>query len=194
MIGIVMAGGKGSRMLLPDEKLLLKYKKPIIFHVIDALKDSKCFSKIIAVTSSKSPKTREMLQNLGIEIFETPGEGFAADLNLILRSLDDDVLVVPGDLPLLDKQIVSQLVESFNHSNLWTSFLITRDFIKSLGLSFEFSIEFQNKECYYSGISTINAKEITDFTSIKENYQILDDKRITINLNTKEDYNLLSST
>jgi len=31
MIGLVMAGGKGTRMNLDNEKLLLKYKKPIIF-------------------------------------------------------------------------------------------------------------------------------------------------------------------
>jgi adenosylcobinamide-phosphate guanylyltransferase len=193
MIGIVMAGGKGSRLFLPEEKLLLKYKKPIIFHVIDALKDSKCFTKIIAITSYHSPKTREMLQNSGIEIFETPGKGFAADLNLILKTLNDDVLLVPGDLPLLDGQIVSQIVQEYNNSNLWTSYLITRDFIQSLGLTLEFATVFLNKECYYSGVSTINAKEIADLTCIKENYQILDDKRIALNLNTKEDYNLLST-
>jgi GTP:adenosylcobinamide-phosphate guanylyltransferase len=28
MIGLVMAGGKGTRMNLDNEKLLLKYKKP----------------------------------------------------------------------------------------------------------------------------------------------------------------------
>ena len=53
-----MAGGKGTRMNLDDEKLLLKYKKPIILHVIDSLKDSNYFSKILAITSSHSPKTK----------------------------------------------------------------------------------------------------------------------------------------
>ncbi len=31
-----MAGGKGSRMKLAEEKLLLKYKKPIILRVNEA--------------------------------------------------------------------------------------------------------------------------------------------------------------
>jgi len=44
MIGIVMAGGKGTRMNISNEKLLLEYKKPVIFHVIDALKNSHYFS------------------------------------------------------------------------------------------------------------------------------------------------------
>ena len=66
MIGIVMAGGKGSRMSLTGEKLLLKYKKSIVLHVIDALVNSKCFSKILAITSSNSPKTKKLLEEKNI--------------------------------------------------------------------------------------------------------------------------------
>ena len=46
-----MAGGKGSRMHLPDEKLLLKHIHPTILHVVFALQKSECFSNIIALTS-----------------------------------------------------------------------------------------------------------------------------------------------
>ena len=38
MIGLIMAGGKGTRMNLDNEKLLLKYKKPVILHAVDSLK------------------------------------------------------------------------------------------------------------------------------------------------------------
>ena len=89
-----MAGGKGSRMQLDDEKLLLKYVHPTILHVIFALENSNCFTKIIAATSSNSPKTKEMLENAGIEIFETQGNGYVEDLNLILRSTNDHFFVV----------------------------------------------------------------------------------------------------
>ena len=37
MIALVMAGGKGTRMNSSEEKLLLEYKKPVIFHVLAAL-------------------------------------------------------------------------------------------------------------------------------------------------------------
>ena len=61
MIGLIMAGGKGTRMKLDDEeKLLLNYKKkPVILHVVDALKNSNCFEKIIALTSPKYPKNEK---------------------------------------------------------------------------------------------------------------------------------------
>ena len=67
MIGLVMAGGKGTRMNLDGEKLLLKYKKPIILHVVDSLNDSKCFSKILALTSSNSPMTKKLLEQNKID-------------------------------------------------------------------------------------------------------------------------------
>ena len=47
MIGIVLAGGKGSRMQSQEEKLLLKFNEPIILHVANAMIESKCFSKIL---------------------------------------------------------------------------------------------------------------------------------------------------
>ena len=188
-----MAGGKGSRMILQEEKLLLKYKKPIILNVIDALRDSKSFSKIIAVTSFHSPKTREILQNSEVEIFETPGKGYVDDLNLVLRTLKDEVLVVPGDLPLLDGEIVSKIISSNNLPNIWISYLVTKAFLNSLGLKSEYSTIFKNKECIFTGISRVKANQINDLSSVKETHYILDDKRIAFNLNTKEDYNLLCS-
>ena len=69
MIGFVMAGGKGTRMNLDDEKLLLKYKKPTILHVVDSLTDSNCFSKISAITSPHSPKTKLVLQKNNVKYF-----------------------------------------------------------------------------------------------------------------------------
>ena len=71
MIGLVMAGGRGSRMEFPSpEKLLLEYEKPIIFHVIDSLNDSHCFSKVFAATSLNSPDTKRVLEEKGIETLD----------------------------------------------------------------------------------------------------------------------------
>jgi len=194
MIGLVMAGGKGSRMKTNEEKLLLKHVHPTILHVVFALQNSTCFSKIIAATSPNSPKTKEMLQNAGIETFETTGKGYVEDLNMILCSIKDDIFVVSGDLPLLDDVIVKKIVNSHHPDKIWTSYLVTRDFLISLGLKSDFSVIFQNKECYFTGVSIINANEINNLDSVEEIYHILNDKRIAFNLNTVEDYRLLGTS
>lgn len=194
MIGLVMAGGKGSRMNISDEKLLLKHIHPTILHVVFALQNSECFSKIIAATSSHSPKTKEMLQNAGIDIFETPGEGFVVDLNSFLQTVNEEVFIVPGDLPLFDEDIVSTIVKEKNSDSLWTSYLVTKDFLMTLGLKSEFTTTFQNKECCFTGISLVNAKEINNLDSVEEIFHILNDKRIAFNMNTIEDYRLLDTS
>ncbi|MDH3191162.1 MAG: NTP transferase domain-containing protein [Nitrosopumilus sp.] len=194
MIGIVMAGGKGSRMPIAKEKLLLEYKKPIIIHVIDALKESKCFSKIIAVTSSNSPETKKLLQRNNIELFNSYGHGYVKDLNQVLTMINDPVLVSSGDLPLLDGKIIQNIVKQYNPENIWTSFLITKEFLSSLKISTEYEINFNNQTCCYTGISLINAEKISHLKKIPENFIVFNDKRIGFNLNTKEDYDLLSTT
>ncbi len=192
MIGLIMAGGKGTRMNSNQEKLLLKYKKPIIFHVLDALKNSNCFSKIIAATSSNSPETEKLLQESEIEVISTSGKDFVTDLNSVLTKLQDSVFVTSGDIPLLDEKIIKEIVDNYDSKNVWTSIMITQTFLNSLGIKSEYKSE--NEKYVFSGISLVNAEEINDLKSIKETFLVIDDKRIGFNLNTEDDYELLCRT
>jgi len=193
MIGLVMAGGKGTRMDISAEKLLLEHKKPIIFQVIDSLKNSHCFSKVFVATSPNSPDTKRVLEQRGIETLATPGNGYSNDLNFLLQKINGFVFVVSGDLPLLDEEIIQKMTK-FNSESVWTSFLVSKEFLNSLGLESNLSLNYDSIECVYSGISIINSGKIKNFNLVKENYIILDDKRIAFNLNTKKDYELLSSS
>ena len=194
MIGLVMAGGRGSRMEFPSpEKLLLEYEKPVIFHVIDSLNDSHCFSKVFAATSPNSPDTKYELEQRGIETLDTQGNGYVNDLNFLLQKMDGFVFVVSGDLPLLDEAIIQKLIE-LNSGNVWTSFLVSKKFLNYLGLKSNLLINYDNIDCVHTGISIVNADKIQNLDPVKENYIILDDKRIAFNLNTKKDYELLSSS
>ena len=193
MIGIIMAGGKGSRMSMSKEKLLLQYKKPVILHVVDALKDSECFSKIIAVTSPHSPNTKKFLLENSIDVFDTLGKGYVKDLNSLLKTLQEPVFVASGDLPFLDKEIIQDVVSNYDESKTWTSVLVTEGFLESLGLSSDTYVEYEGLRCHYTGISLINSKKIVNLEEISEDYKIIDDKRIAFNLNTKKDYDLLGT-
>ena len=215
-----MAGGKGSRMEFPaPEKLLLEYDKPIIFHVIDSLNYSHCFSKVFAATSPNSPDTKHVLEQNRIETLSTPGNGYVSDLNFVLQKCADLVFITSGDLPLLDEKIIQVMIDKFLKGegriprevgtatgileNAWTSFLVTKKFLDSLGLEHrglgdERAVR-TNANCAYTGISIINTKKINwrekrNDTYIEENQIILNDKRIAFNLNTLKDYELLSSS
>ncbi len=194
MIGLVMAGGKGTRMKLDKEKLLLQYKKPVILHVLDSLQNSNSFSKILAVTSSNSPNTKKFLQENNIEIFDTSGIGYVEDLNSVLKTIDDEVLITSGDLPFLDVDIIQNIITHFDPNNIWTSILVTNNFLTSLGMKSNFSVDFNGQKCHYTGISLVNSEKIFSLDNFKENYIIIDDKRIAFNLNSKQDYELLGTT
>ena len=193
MIGLVMAGGKGTRMNLDDEKLLLKFKKPVILHVIDSLKNSNSFSKILAVTSCNSPKTKKLLEENDIETFDTSGIGYVEDLNSTLKTIHDSVLITSGDLPLLDEEIIKKIINQFDSKKTWTSILVTNKFLTTLGLKSDFSVDFDDQTCHYTGISLVNSEKISSLENLDENYIIIDDKRIAFNLNSKQDYDLLST-
>ena len=189
-----MAGGKGTRMNLDNEKLLLNYKKPVILHVVDSLKNSKSFSKILAVTSCNSPKTKKLLEENDIEIFDTSGIGYVIDLNSTLKTIHDHVLVISGDLPLLDEEIIKTITNQYDSEKIWTSILVTNKFLTTLGLQSDFSVDFDGQTCHYTGISLVNSEKISSLENLIENYVIIDDKRIAFNLNSKQDYDLLSTT
>ena len=191
MIGLIMAGGRGTRMDSNEEKLLLKYKKPIILHVVDALQNANCFSKIIALTSSNSPNTEKILKETGIDIISSRGESFVSDLNEILQQLDEMVFVTSGDLPLLDSQIVKTIIDHHEAEQIWTSIVTTLTFQKTLGIKSDCIIE--NHDYVQTGISIVDAKKITNLDPVEEKFLVIDDKRIGLNLNTKDDYNLLRS-
>ena len=186
-----MAGGKGTRMESNQEKLLLKYKKFVILHVIDALKDSRCFSKIVAITSPNAPKTKELLEQTNVEIINTSGAGYVQDLNEILKSFDDHVLVTSGDLPFLDGNIIKKIVSLHNPDNVWSSIMMTKSFLDSLNISLDSIVSFQEQQLHFTGVSLVNAKQIKSLEQVKETYLILDDKRLVFNLNTKQDCELL---
>ena len=191
MIGLIMAGGRGTRMDSNEEKLLLKYKKPVVLHVVDALQQSNCFSKIVALTSPNSPKTENILKETGIDIISSRGESFVSDLNEMLQQLDEMVFVTSGDLPLLDSQIVKTILDHHEAEQTWTSIVTTLPFQKTLGIKSDCIIE--NHDYVQTGISIVDAKKITNLDPVEEKFLVIDDKRIGLNLNTKDDYNLLGS-
>ena len=189
-----MCGGKGTRMKLSEEKLLLLYKKPLIEHVLNALQNSNIFSNIVCVTSSNAPKTREFVSSLGIDILETKGNGYVTDLGESLSKFQELIFVTSGDMPLLDSEIIKKIVDLINEENMWTSILIRKTFLLSLGLEAEFSVNYNGEECAYTGISIVDPRQIKNMETVKESYLVLDDKRIAINLNTEKDYDLICAT
>jgi adenosylcobinamide-phosphate guanylyltransferase len=100
---------------------------------------------------------------------------------------------VSGDLVLLDSEIIQKIVNDVQNRQSWTSVLVSKKFLDLIGVKPEYLVNYNEKECAFTGISIVNPKVIVDMKPVQESYIVIDDKRIAINLNTKSDYELLGA-
>lgn len=235
MIGVVMAGGRGSRMRssasemsgalgvpdIPEEKLLLQInshadsivaaagenarkgrRKPVVAHVIDTLAGCDFIKTILAVTSSNAPRTKNMLLDTydgnlrNILITDSAGAGYSEDLAGAIRTLlqnpDDDegIIVVSGDMPLLDTNAIANISNHYV-ADAWTSIVVSKVYSARWDMQdLEYEVNVDGIACYYTGVSVVGARS----ASLKDGAQrhaILDDHRIAFTLNTVGDYERL---
>ena len=186
MIGLMMAGGLGSRMHATHEKLVLG-NIPVALRVAEALESCRMVTRVVADVSPGAPQTRSMLAGR-IKTLETPGAGYSADLAYALGRLAGPVLVTPADLPLLDGGILECICHMYE-GGYWTTILISELYAARLGLSPGMTINMEGIRCRYTGISVVDA----DCMDAPARYVIMDDYRIAANMNTARDWDLLGA-
>lgn len=188
MIGLVMAGGRGSRMGGTAEKLTLGYAGAAVLGVVEALECSGAIHVVVAAVSSQAPRTRTMLEGRA-DTLDTPGDGYSADLAYALDRLHGPALVVPGDLPLLDGPTVAAVARAYDPSR-WISVLITERYAARMGVSPGIGHMWNGRPCRYTGISVVDADAAPD---APQHYTIMDRPGIALNLNTNQDLALLGA-
>jgi GTP:adenosylcobinamide-phosphate guanylyltransferase len=175
------------------EKPLIKVDGvAMVERVISALASSDRFDRIIAAVSPNTPKTNEFLKSKGIEIIETAGEGYSQDLSHLLSKLKPHkVVVVPGDIPLLNSQIVKEILNTIDvddrqEQEQAISIILEKGFVEEIGV--KPSIVLMNQYCH-SGITIFNSMVVST-EPVKEHYLVMNRKEIALNVNTKEELEL----
>jgi GTP:adenosylcobinamide-phosphate guanylyltransferase len=193
-----MCGGRASRMQQQQkggrEKPLLKVAGvAMVERVISALASSNRFDRIIAAVSPNTHKTNEFLKSKGIETIETAGEGYSQDLSCLLSKLKPQkVVVVPGDIPLLNSQIVKEILNIIEDDDRQEqepaiSIILEKGFVEKIGA--KPSIVLMNQYCH-SGITIFNTMAVGGTEPVKERYLVMNRKEIALNVNTKEELEL----
>ncbi|MEM1950623.1 MAG: NTP transferase domain-containing protein [Candidatus Nitrosocaldus sp.] len=143
--------------------------------------------------------------NCRIMLVDTPADGYVTDLNSVILASKGycdgsyNLLITPADLPLLDEHIVRRIVEiacSGMYSSAWIAVMTSKAFLTSLGLSCYECIESKGSASAlcYTGISVINTRGVERVPAIiDEEYIILDDARVAVNVNTVEDLKVAES-
>ena len=175
------------------EKPFLKVDSiAMVERVILALVSSDRFDRIVAAVSPNTPKTKELLKSKGIEIIETSGEGYSNDLSYLLSKLKPRrVMVVPSDLPLLNSQIVSEILDAIDNSSSMKdhgpaiSIILDKGFVERIGAKPSIVLD----QYCHSGITVFNTMSVGT-EAVEEYYWVMNRKEIALNVNTKEELEL----
>ena len=178
-----------------EEKPLLKVAGvAMIERVISALACSNRFDRIIAAVSLNTHQTNEFLKSKGIETIETAGQGYSQDLSCLLSKLKPQkVLAVPGDIPLLNSQIVNEILNIIDNDDdrqgqdPAISIILEKGFVEKIGV--KPSIVLMNQYCH-SGITVFNTMAVGATEPVKEHYLVMNRKEIALNVNTKKELEL----
>ena len=185
---ILMAGGMGTRLEVPEEKPLFKlHDKPLIKFVLDNLKESKLIDEIVIAVSPNTCKTTEYLKSLDgdFKIMDTSGDDYLKDLSYILeyfekRSKKDILLFINADLPFISAETIDYVIRYYLKSDKDAlSVIVPVEVYDDLGLNY--SYEFNG--CVPSGLNILRSENIIQ----DENQLVLKKVELALNINTIPD-------
>ncbi|UCF44926.1 MAG: NTP transferase domain-containing protein [Candidatus Bathyarchaeota archaeon] len=186
---LVMAGGKGSRMSLSEEKPLLKIGgKPVIEHVLAALKNAKKVNSIVVAVSDYTPKTAKLMLQFPVSVIKTPGKEYVSDMRYAVKNLNlHSILAIGADLPLITGEVVDTIVENYQRCGKPAlSVVVPMETKKKLGLGGEYAFKIGNVCVVPAGINVIDGRRI-DEEELDEEFCLLDRKEVAVNINTVQE-------
>ena len=186
---LVMAGGKGSRMALGEEKpLLMVGGKPVIEHVLAALAGAKRVGSVVVVVSNYTPKTAEHVAKFPVKVVKTPGKEYVTDLGYAVKKLKlHAVLAVAADLPLITGEIIDDIVKRFEQCGKPALTVAVPMAAKTkLGLGGEYAFEVEGKLVVPAGINIIDGRRISE-EKLDDAICIMDRNEIAVNINTVQE-------
>ena len=146
---LVMAGGKGTRMCLAEEKPLIKVcGKPAIEYVIAALKNATKIDSVVVAVTCCTPKTAKYLSQFSVKVVETPGKDYVSDMGYASQRLKLGVfLAIAADLPLVTSQALDAIVERYERCcKPALTVAVPIETKTNLGMSIEYSFKMGNRE------------------------------------------------
>jgi molybdopterin-guanine dinucleotide biosynthesis protein A len=181
--GIILAGGKSSRM--GTEKGLILYKnKPFIKHIIEAMKP--LVSNIIIICNTRAYDRfgfkcyEDLIKNTG------PLAGIYTGLNY---SKTDNNLIVSCDIPLVNTVVLQKLIDQKNDASevihlqsQGKNMPLIALYKKSCGVIFKKELR-QNQKKVQTALKKCNVKTVVIDESLEQ---------VTANINTPEDLELLN--
>jgi adenosylcobinamide-phosphate guanylyltransferase len=188
-----MAGGKGTRMKLAEEKPLIKVcGKPVIEYVLAALKDAKKIDSVIVATSSYTPKTTQLMKRLGVQVLETPGKDYVSDMGYAVQTLKLGVfLAIAADLPLVRGEMVDAVLERYERCGKPAlTVAVPLETKAKLGMCIEYSFKADDKDVVPVGINVIDGCKRYGDEWLDQDIFLMTQEALAVNINTVSELQL----
>lgn len=194
IIGVIMSGGKGTRLNSSCEKPLFDFNGDFLIQcTLNNLLNSNVDIVVIAL-SPYTPYTEEFLVDNGVVLFKdltqkvsyiiTPGNGYVEDYNYLLEmfeefSKDNVVFSINVDLPLISSNIINYFLdEYFSHSFDALSVFVPESLLIDLDVDYGYVFE---------GVVPVGVNIVRSENIVQEQYDLVvcDKPQLALNINTK---------
>jgi adenosylcobinamide-phosphate guanylyltransferase len=191
---VVMAGGLGTRLKMGEKPMVRLLGQPLIDWVVSALRESSIDRVLVAATASV-PETRRWAEvEGGLDVVETPGKGYVPDMVFAVEEagIDEPVLIVMADLPLLRGDIVDEIIEVYEKvPEPALSVHTPLEMYRRIGGKPDALFNYRGRFIVPSGVNVLLGSEIR---FEQEDYHlILDRIELAVNVNSPRDLGICES-
>ncbi|XES77546.1 MAG: NTP transferase domain-containing protein [Candidatus Bathyarchaeia archaeon] len=186
---LVMAGGKGTRMALTQEKPLLEVGgKPVVSLVLDALANAEKLNSVVVAVSDYTPKTAAYLAGFSVKVVKTPGKEYVSDMGYAVKVLGlETVLAIAADMPLITGEIIDDVLEKYvscGKSALVVA--VPLETKRKLGMSLGYAFDHEGQQVVPAGININDGRRIDD-EELEQDVYVLDRVEVAVNINTVDE-------
>lgn len=186
---LVMAGGRGSRLGLPEKPLVELGGRKLIDYVLGAAHRCKGVDEVVCLTSPHTPLTTSYISSMGVETIVCGGRGYLADLMEGLKRLSSDTYVVCScDIPFITSENIEEaLREQLRSGSPYVFMVVPTELPIKMGIKPTTVIKLGELEACPAGIRVVVSDYILKRGWIDPLYVATRDERLAVNINTRED-------
>jgi adenosylcobinamide-phosphate guanylyltransferase len=188
VVGLIMAGGRATRMGSETEKPLINFNgESMIKWVIKALEGASEIEEIFVATSPNTPKTQETAIELGLQVIETKGRGYISDAQEAIRKLiPKTVLIISSDLPSVSSQLIDEIILQYAECGKPSLKVVTQSGLPKDSDRLNRYFGPNDDNVIPAGINVIDSLHIND-PQIDEAILLVESEEVGANINTPED-------
>jgi adenosylcobinamide-phosphate guanylyltransferase len=186
MRALIMAGGSGSRLARGEKPLTLVCGRPMISYITGAFHSAGC--EPIVVASPKTPMTVNWCRAHGIAVVRTAGDGYIEDMETTIRNLEEDkpLIISVSDIPCITPAIITIILRSYHDCGKDAlSTWVPANLVKSCRGGMPYHEQIGGVDACPAGVNILRGDGIG--AEQEEFSLLLDESRLAMNVNTRED-------